>query len=69
MRGSGERRRSAAAFGAGETYSGLIGSVRAVIEGFVVALSTNGFLITVNAAACSRQQMVAIGAVITCNAA
>lgn len=34
---------------------GLIGSVRAVIEGFVVALSTNGFLITVNAASCSLQ--------------
>lgn len=38
---------------AGEMYIRLIGSVLAVIEGFVVALSTNGFLITVNAAACS----------------
>lgn len=40
---------------AGEMYIQLIGSVLAVIEGFVVALSTNGFLITVNAAACSLQ--------------
>lgn len=38
-----------------EMYIQLIGSVLAVIEGFVVALSTNGFLITVNAAACSLQ--------------
>lgn len=36
-------------------YIGLIGSVLVVIEGFVVALSTNGFLITVNAGPCSLQ--------------
>lgn len=40
---------------AGEMYIQLIGSVLEVIEGFVVASSTNGFLITVNAVACSLQ--------------
>lgn len=34
-------------------YIQLIGSVLEVIEGFVVAVYTNGFLITVNVAACS----------------
>ncbi len=44
-----------AATAAREMYIQLIGSMLAVIEGFVVALSTNGFLIIVNAAACSLQ--------------
>lgn len=48
-----EGRGLSAAAAAGEMYVQLIGSVLAVIEGFVVALSTNVFLITVNAAACS----------------
>lgn len=45
---------TSAAATAVDLYSQLIGSVLAVIEGSVVALSTNVFLITANAA-CSRQ--------------
>lgn len=54
-RAGGGSAAAAAAAPDGEMYIQLIGSVPAVIEGFVVALSTNGFLITVNAAACSLQ--------------
>lgn len=56
MMDCGEEGEAAAAIGtAVDLYSQLIGSVLAVIEGSVVALSTNVFLITANAAACSLQ--------------
>lgn len=46
---------AAAAITAIDLYIQLLGSVLAVIESSVVALSTNVFLITAKAAACSLQ--------------
>ena len=54
---------SAAAAAIEEMYLQLTGSALEVIEGFVIAPSTNGFLIKTKAAACTWQQVVAIGAV------